>query len=117
MDYDKICKDILDLDPKIRFAGICDDEGDTKYGGLRQGITSHLSPEETKKSVQLALGRWGLRDALTQKTGKAKYAMAEYEKVKRVTMPVDNDYLLLISMEVDADHNSIINRALKMINQ
>ncbi len=117
MDYDKVCKDVLGLDPKIRFAGICDDEGDTKYGGLREGITSHLSPEETKKSVQLALGRWGLRDALIQKTGKAKYAMAEYEKVKRVTMPLNDDYLLLISMEVDADHNSIINGALKIINQ
>jgi hypothetical protein len=36
MDYNKICKDIMDLDPNIRFAGICDETGDTKYGGMRE---------------------------------------------------------------------------------
>ena len=25
MDYDNLCKGILNLDPKVRFAGICDD--------------------------------------------------------------------------------------------
>jgi hypothetical protein len=117
MDFGKICKEVLDLDPNIRFAGIYDDTGETKYGGMREGLTSHLSPEETKKSIQLALGRWGLREALTPKTGKAKYAMAEYEKIKRVTLPVDDDYFLLISMEVEADHNKIIDSILKLIKQ
>ncbi len=117
MDYDKICKDILDLDPTIRFAGICDDTGDTKYGGMRQGMTSLLSPEETRKSVQLAIGRWGLRDALSSKTGKPKYSMAEYDKIKRVTFPLNDDYLLLISMDVEADHTSIIDRILRLIKQ
>ncbi|MER5174166.1 MAG: hypothetical protein ABJB76_12865 [Candidatus Nitrosocosmicus sp.] len=117
MDYDKICKDILDLDPRIRFAGICDDMGETKYGGMREGTTSLLSPEETRKSVQLAIGRWGLRDALTPKTGKPKYAMAEYEKIKRVTLPLNDDYLLLISMDVEANHSSIIDSTLKLIKQ
>jgi hypothetical protein len=27
MDYGKLCKEILDLDPKIHFAGVCDDTG------------------------------------------------------------------------------------------
>jgi hypothetical protein len=117
MDYDKFCKDVFDLDPKIRFAGICDDTGETLYGGMREGLTSYLSPDETRKSIQLAIGRWGLRDALSPKTGKPKYAMAEYEKIKRATLPLNDEYLLLISMEVEADHNSIINRILKLIKQ
>ena len=117
MDYDKICKDVLELDPKIRFAGICDDTGEIKYGGMREGITSHLSPEETQKSVQLAIGRWGLRDALTPKTGRGKYAMAEYEKMKRATIPLNDEYLLLVSMEVEANHSSIIESILNMIKQ
>jgi hypothetical protein len=117
MDYNKICKDILDLDPNIRFAGICDETGDTKYGGMRKGLTSLLSPEETRKSNQQALGRWGLRNALTPKTGKGRYAMAEYEKIKRVTIPLDDNYLLLVSMEVATDHNRILEQTLKMIKQ
>ena len=115
MDYDKICKDILNLDQKIRFAGIYDETGETRYGGMREGLTSLLSPEETQKSVQLAIGRWGLRDALTPKTGRAKYAMAEYDKIKRVTLPLNDDYLLLVSMDVESDHNMIIASILKLI--
>jgi hypothetical protein len=44
MDYGKLCKGILDLDPKIRFAGVCDDTGEIKFGGQREGVQnlSHL---------------------------------------------------------------------------
>jgi hypothetical protein len=58
MDYGKLCKEILDLDPKIRFAGVCDDTGETKFGGQREGIKNLLSPEETKRSNLQALARW-----------------------------------------------------------
>jgi hypothetical protein len=29
MDYGKLCKEILSIDPKIRYAGVCDDTGET----------------------------------------------------------------------------------------
>jgi hypothetical protein len=42
--------EILDVDSKIRFAGVCDDSGEIKHGGQREGITNFLSPDETKRS-------------------------------------------------------------------
>jgi hypothetical protein len=36
MDFDRLCKDILGLESKIRFAGVCDDSGEIKYGGQRE---------------------------------------------------------------------------------
>jgi hypothetical protein len=115
MDYDNLCKHILNLDPKVRFAGICDDTGEIKYGGQREGIKNLLSPEETKKSNLQALARWELRDALVAKTGKGIYAMAEYEKIKRITMPLENDHLLLVTTGVEVDHERIINNVLKLL--
>ena len=115
MDYDSLCKHILNVDPKVRFAGICDDSGEIKYGGQREGIKNLLSAEETKKSNLQALARWGLRNALAAKTGKGRYAMAEYEKIKRITVPLENDHLLLVTREVEADHRSIINNVLKLV--
>lgn len=117
MDYTRVCKDILDFDPKVRFAGICDETGETKYGGMREGLPSILSPEDTQKSNRLAIGRWGLRYALEHKTGKGKYSITEYEKIKRITIPLDDNYLLLITTEVEADHGSIINNALRMVKK
>jgi hypothetical protein len=117
MDYDQVCKSILELDPKIRFAGICDETGETKYGGMRQGLTSLLSPQESQKSNLQAVGRWGLRKSLTSKTGKGIYAITEYEKLKRITIPLDDDHLLVVTTEVDADHSNIIGKTLQLIKQ
>ena len=116
MDYHKVCKEILNLDPKIRFAGICDDTGEIKYGGQREGVENLLSAEETKKSNLQALARWGLRNALAPKVGKGRYAMAEYEKIKRITVPLANDHLLLVTTEVNADHGKVIDSVLKLLS-
>ena len=112
MDYSALCKEILNMDSKIRFAGVCDETGDVKYGGQREGVPNLLTQEETKKSMMQALGRWGLRNSLAPKIGKGKYAMAEYEKIKRITFPLDQEHLLLVTTEVDADHTKIINNIL-----
>ena len=72
MDFGKLCNDILNLDPKIRFAGICDETGELKYGGQREGIKNLLPSEETKRSNLQALARWGLRNSLAPKIGKGK---------------------------------------------
>ena len=114
MDYTKLCKEILDLDPKIRFAGVCDESGEIKFGGQREGLDNLLTAE-TKRSNLQALARWGLRNSLSSKVGKGKYAMAEYEKIKRITAPLDNDHLLLVTTEVDADHQNIIGKVLNLI--
>ena len=115
MDYERLCKDILNLDPKIRFAGICDETGETKYGGQREGVRNLLSPEETKKSNLQALARWGLRNTLAPKIGKGRYSMAEYEKIKRITALLENYNLLLVTTEIEADHGRIIDNILQLL--
>jgi hypothetical protein len=41
--------------------------------------------------------------------------MAEYEKVKPITIPLkDSSHLLLITTEVNADHGRIIQQVLKL---
>jgi hypothetical protein len=114
MDFGKLCKDILNLDPTIRFAGICDETGEIKYGGQREGIKNLLSSEETKRSNLQALARWGLRNSLSPKIGKGRYAMAEYEKIKRITVPLENYHLLLVTTELETDHGKVIDNILKL---
>jgi len=115
MDYGKLCHDVLDLDPKVRFVGVCDNTGIIKNGGLREGIKSFLTDEEIKKSNLITLERWRLHNKMADRIGKARYAMEEYEKVKQITMPLEDEHLLLISTEVDADHGKIIESAIQLI--
>ena len=117
MDYNSLCKSIMDLDKKVRFAAVCDDSGEIKYGGQREGIPNLLSPEETKRSNIQALARWSLRNSLASKIGKGQYAMAAYEKIKRITIPLEKDHLLLVTTERDANHEDIINQILLLIKK
>ncbi|HZD35359.1 MAG TPA: hypothetical protein VE130_09165 [Nitrososphaeraceae archaeon] len=115
MDFNNLCKDILGMESKIRFAGVCDDSGEIKYGGQREGITNLLSADETRRSNLQAIARWALRNSLSPKVGKGRYAMAEYEKIKRITFPLEGNHLLLVTTEVDADHNKVISSVLSML--
>ncbi|PWU79902.1 MAG: hypothetical protein DLM72_14975 [Candidatus Nitrosopolaris wilkensis] len=117
MDYSKLCQQVMALDPKVRFAGVCDDTGEILYGGQREGVKDLLSREETRRSNLQALARWGLRYTLASKIGRGQYAMAEYENIKRITVPLDNDHLLLVTTEVDVDHGKIINAILKLVQE
>jgi hypothetical protein len=117
MDYNKLCKDILGLDTKIRFAGVCDDTGEIRFGGPREGIKSMLTTEQTKISNLQALIRWELRNSLSHKIGREKYSMEEYDKIKRIIFTLDHDHLLLVTTEVDTEHMKVIDSILKQLGK
>jgi hypothetical protein len=117
MDYKRIYEDIMNSDPKIRMVTICDSNGKIMHSEHREGVQNLLSPQESKKSLELAVNSWKTRTALAPKIGKGKYVLAEYEKIKRITMPLgDEQHLLYITTEPEADHSKIIDtvRTLKL---
>src|SRR5918995_287709 len=114
MDYKKIYEDIMNIDPKIRLVTICDNNGKIMHSGHRQGVTNLLTPEESKKSLDLAIKAWKTRSELAPKIGKGKYVVAEYEKIKRITMPLGEDHILYITTEMESDHAGIIDKVRKL---
>jgi hypothetical protein len=110
MNYQKLQRDIMNIDSKIRLVTICDINGKVMFSDHRQGVKNLLSPEESKESLELAVNSWKIRSKLAPKIGKGKYVLAEYEKIKRITMPLGNDHILYVTTEPEADHSNIINR-------
>ena len=106
--------DIVNIDPNIRLVTICDSDGKTMYSRHREGVENLLTPEETKKSLEMAMTGWKVRSEVSHKIGKGRYVLAEYEKIKRITMPFGDDYLLYLTTEVQANHLNIINRIRKL---
>jgi hypothetical protein len=102
--------DIVNINPNIRLVTICDSEGRAIYSRHRQGVENLLTPEESKKSLEMAMTGWRVRSDLSHKIGKGRYVVAEYERIKRITMPFGDDYLLYLTTEIQADHLDIINR-------
>jgi len=106
--------DIINIDPKIRLVTICDANGQIMYSRHREGVQNLLSKEESKKSLELAMTSWKVRGELADKIGKGRYVLAEYEKIKRLTMPFGDELLLYITTEVEADHSRIYDSIRKL---
>src|SRR5207344_2613728 len=113
MNYQKTHSDIMKLDPKIRMVTICDSSGKILFSDHRPGVTNLLTPDESKKSLEMAVNAWKTRSQLADKIGKGHYVLAEYDKIKRITMPLDDNHILYVTTEVNADHDKIIKSVMK----
>ena len=111
ISYDEICKALLKIDPSIRYVGIIDEN--KIVFRKRAGMYSLLNTSENLKSAHHALMRWQSRRIFVRQFGMPLYAMAEYPLVKRVTMQLKGNTLLLVSMDKDAPHDKIIKKLLK----
>jgi len=80
-------------------------------------LKSYLSREETEMSLSQAVYRWSTRKKTADKIGKPVFALAKYEKIYRVTIPIGGAGLILISIELVTDVNKIIEKILKIKNK
>lgn len=115
MQYEKIRDEILECDKDIRYVGVYD-YGEL-YDKMKPGLKSHLSREETEMSLSQAIYRWSTRKKTADKIGKAIYALAKYEKIYRVTIPIGGAGLILISIELNADVNMIVEKIITIKNK
>ncbi len=104
------------IDSTIRYAAIQKNTGEKIAGGFRENISPILSTEELKMMHYYASQRWETRKNIEHKLGKIKYAMAEYEKLKRMTFPINEEYMLMIATEINTDHTRVINKVLELIH-
>lgn len=114
MDYKNIYENIMNLDSKIRFVTIIDVEGRLMFGGQREGVTNYLTPSEERESIRHAIDAWKLRTKFSGSIGAGKYALVEYEKIKRITIPLDDKHIIYMTTEIEADHSAIIAEILKL---
>ncbi len=117
MDYEKLCSQILKMDPKIRFASVYNEWAEQIAGGMQEGLDVRLPENMTHETVNQAILRWESRKKMYDWVGKAKYAMTEYERIKRFTFYLNDNYLLLVSTELDADHVTMISKIQKLLKQ
>ena len=111
-ELEEICNNILNLDASIRFVEITLDG--MSVIKTRQGLEKFLDSSETKKSIDDSIARWKSRKKLAPKLGEPLYAFAEYGKVKRITLPLHNTGLILVSMDSASFHDLIIKKILNL---
>ena len=105
----------MEVDSAIRYAAIQDSSGKKISGGFRDGISPLLSDDELRMMHSYASQRWATRKNIEHKIGKTKYAMAEYDKLKRISIPIDETHLLMLTTETTIDHNGVIDKIIELI--
>ena len=112
IEYDFIyefSKVILNLDPSMRWMGIANKYGVLLNAEHREGLEQLMTDEENEEYAALTVTRHKTRIKFQPKIGDLVYAVGKYEKVIRVTIRINEDYFLLLTLDVDAkNYDSIL---------
>ena len=112
---EELMSKIVQINDSIRFASVCDKEGNILSSQHKHSEENLLTLEETHASLQYSLERWKERDKLQEKIGQGRYSVVAYEKIKRVTIPLKSGNLLFLSIERNSD--DFINDIMKVVKQ
>lgn len=116
MQYDlpALCNSIFEVDEKVRFVGMIDQMGKLIVGDMKKGTPSM---EKDDGSIRLYLG-YAINNILRRDFdnvfGKVLYTFSEREKIKLLTIPIEEN-LLLVSIDKSADHDKLINKILETV--
>ena len=90
---------LMDFNDDVRFAAVCDKDGDILWNSQRTNLRNNVPLEETKKTLKRAIGAWDERSKITGNIGRGMYVIAAYEKIKRITIPLNGGNLLFVSVD------------------
>ncbi len=110
-EYEKFFDKVLKLDENIRFVAIYDGQLNAK---LKEGIQRFFTDEEIKSSLTEAQNRWSFRKKMSFKIGEPKFAMAEYAKVNRITFPLGNEAVILVTTELGVDVSKLVDKVIEI---
>ena len=116
IDYDEMSKQILDLDPKVRFAGVANSKGEMIAGGHKENIEKILVGDEVSMSIHYALQKRDLYTNLAYKLGHERSSITEYAIVTMINIPINSNELFLISVEPRADYMKIIDYVYSLLD-
>lgn len=114
MNLEKICSDIMSSHEDIVLVAI---SYRTEFHFKeREGTKSLQTREDIEKSLADASLRWVTRRS-HRTLGEPLYAMAKYEKAKRITLPLGRYGIILCSVLPNSDAEMIASKLIKILKK
>ncbi|MFZ1076747.1 MAG: DUF6659 family protein [Nitrosotalea sp.] len=101
-DFNKLCEKIMEIDAKIRFVGMINQDGKLIGGGMKSGIKPIGDKKDDESLYCGIVTRAKMRQGFDSVLGRVSFAMSYREKVVIMSFPV-RDNLLLLSAEKEID--------------
>ena len=123
--FQEFCDKVITIDKSIRFAGIADGDGHLVAIAERKGLKPLLNPEERAQYAITAATRQYTRLRWEYMLGKINYAMSNYAKLVRATIPIADEnsrlfYVLLRSVDREAGqgvHEIIMEKIIPLVRK
>ena len=111
--YEKLLNMLMEFNPLVRFTAVCSKDGEIKWSSQRNNVTNIIPLEETKASMARAAESWKARGSISNNgAGRGMYTITAYEKIKRITIPLDDEHILFISTDnspkADGDYGRLV---------
>ena len=112
-----ICEEVIAKHKSIRWAAIVNKNGVILAQKARKEAKLLLSEEENEEYAATAIARQKTRGKFEPKIGKIVYSFGRYELLHRATIPINENFYLLISLEVEEKNfdSIIMDRILPVI--
>ncbi len=98
---DSFCRQVIEKDRSVRWAAVVNKNGVILTQKVREGVNLLLSEEENEQYAASVIVRQRTRSKFEPKIGKMVYAFGRYERLHRATIPINENYYMLITLEVE----------------
>jgi hypothetical protein len=114
-----VCEDVLAKHNSIRWTGIVNKNGVILAQKARKAVKLLLSDEENEEYAATAIARQKTRGKFEPKIGKMVYSFGRYELIHRATIPINENYYLLMTFDVEEKNfdQIIIDKILPVITK
>jgi len=109
MKAEQFSKNILELDPGIRFAGVVEKSGHMYGGGMREGLEDYLKGRNPELNLAQTAYVVDLRRMFSPELGALKCVFFDYDKVKIFNIPI-KDHVLVLSANKGTNTDYIIEK-------
>ena len=96
-----LCEHVLAKHSSIRWTGIVNRNGVILAQKNRKGVKLLLSEEENEEYAATAIARQKTRGKFEPKIGKMVYSFGRYELLHRATIPINDNYYMLMTLDVE----------------
>ena len=110
----EICEKILLCDKNVKIVAIS--HKTETFLMTRPGAVIFETKEEIEKSLANASLRWVSRRSIMT-LGTPLYAMAKYQKAKRITVPLGRYGIVLCTLNKNSDAELIANKIIKIVKK
>ncbi|MDE1726693.1 MAG: hypothetical protein KGH89_05445 [Thaumarchaeota archaeon] len=115
-DFNRLCEKIMEIDKKIRFVGIIDQDGKLVGGGMRSGIKPIGDKKDDESLYCGIVTRAKMRQGSDSVLGQVSFAMSYRERVVIMSFPI-KDNLLLLSAEKEIDLSATPFKVLNLLRR